>query len=407
MRQTKFVLALSSLLAACDGGTAQDDASSARDAFSLDVFVPPGSDANFPDAFAVTPDASTPAVDAGPLTGGRYGACGARTGRYFPANSWIYTDISAAPVATTSAATTAWLESQGGWGGSGRFQIDASIVVLDADASAPRVVATPDSETYDQCDNAVPVPFPAGGRVEGFDDYICPGRSAGEINSDCHLLVADFSTSTLLESYASSYEGGVFYTACNIRWDMTRDYWGARPTTTNPANWGIGRDCTSSDAAGFPIAPLLVSVGDVMSGRVEHVIRFILPNARMRRSDGTPEYVWPATHAGGPSASAIDAPIYGQQWRLRADFDPAARGLDPANPVVRAVVYGLQHYGMALADGGNIPLTFESDVTCGTTWDSLTGEDGMRVLDGIRPSDFEVLATGPVEERDDCVQFNR
>lgn len=407
MRQICLVLVASSLVAACDGTNAQPDAASARDARSLDVFVPPGTDANFPDAHAAAPEVG-PAQDSGRAApAGRYGACGARTGRYFPASSWIYTDISAAPVAATSAATTAWLESQGGWGSGGRFQIDASIVVLEADASAPRVVPTPDAETYDQCDNAVAVPFPPGGRVEGFDNYICPGRSAGEINSDCHLLVADFSTSTLFESYASSYEGGTFYTACNIRWDMTRDYWGPRPTTSNPANWGIGTDCTSADAAGFPIAPLLVSVGDVMSGQVEHVIRFILPNARMRRAAAATEYVWPATHAGGPSSTDPNAPIYGQQWRLRADFDPASRGLDPTNPVVRAVVYGLQHYGMALADGGNVPLTFESDVSCGTTWDSLMGAAGTRVLAGIQPSDFEVLATGPVEQRTDCAQFNR
>ncbi len=152
---------------------------------------------------------------------------------------------------------------------------------------------------------------------------------------------------------------------------------------------------------------MLVSVGDVMSGQVEHVIRFILPNARMRRAAAATEYVWPATHAGGPSSTDPNAPIYGQQWRLRADFDPASRGLDPANPVVRAVVYGLQHYGMALADGGNVPLTFESDVSCGTTWDSLMGAAGTRVLAGIQPSDFEVLATGPVEQRTDCAQFNR
>ena len=42
------------------------------------------------------------------------GHCGAHAGRYFPASSWIYTDISAAPMRTNSAATTAWLESNGG-----------------------------------------------------------------------------------------------------------------------------------------------------------------------------------------------------------------------------------------------------------------------------------------------------
>ncbi len=99
-----------------------------------------------------------------------------------------------------------------------------------------------------------------------------------------------------------------------------------------------------------------------------------------------------------------DAPIYGSRWRLKPGFDPSARGLDPANPVVIAVVYGLTHYGMLIADGGDIALMAEDGTDCGTSWDTLWGDSGSRVLNGIRPSDFEVLDTGGTDAGYDCVR---
>jgi serine/threonine-protein kinase len=380
--------------------TADRDAGRVEDVGGLDV---PASDVPIGDAAA---------PDTGPSVSARIGPCGARVGTYFPASSWIYTDISDAPIAEGSDATTEWLLAQGGWGGSGRFQIDTGLVVLEADASTPRITPTDadPGERYASCDLADAIPIPPGGRIEGHSDYVCPERSLGVYTEDCHLLVVDFASQRLFESFSTSVESGTLYTTCPITWDMGRDHWGPRPAADrNPMNWGLGTDCTSADAAGFPIAPLLVTVGDVMSGRVEHVIRFILPNDRMRGPSGGsgPPYVWPGTHAGGPSATDPRAPLYASQWRLRADFDPAAAGLDPANPVVRAVIYGLQHYGMALADGGNIPLTFANDAGCGTGWDALFGDAGSRVLDGILPTDFEILATGPTETREDCVRVPR
>lgn len=347
------------------------------------------------------------------------GHCGAKKGRYFPATSWIYTDITGAPLRSNSAAMTAWLEDAGGWGNNNRFQIDTSFVVLDADASTPRVApSTNDPLEYSSdCDPNVQMPVPANGRIEGYDDYVCPGRVTGDPAGDCHMLVADFASNTLSEAYQATYSGGSFYSTCTIAWNMTKDAWGAPPAagSTLPSvgqrNWGIGRDCTGPDAAGFPIAPLLFTIGDVLSGRVEHAIRFTLPNSRMQRAakDGDPEpaYVWPATHAGGPQAYDPDAPIYGSRWRLKPDFDPASRGLDPNNAVVKAVVYGLQHYGMLLSDGGEIALMAEDASDCATTWDDLWGSSGSRVLNGIRPSDFDVLDTGSSEGGWDCERNTR
>lgn len=346
------------------------------------------------------------------------GHCGARTGRYFPETSWVYADVTDAPVRGNSAATTAWLEGAGGWGNANRFQLDTSFVINDATPTARRYVSSDaDPIMYSpDCDPNVAFPLVPGGRIEGHADYVCPNRAGGRITEDCHLIVVDFDNNKLLEGYAATFEQDRLFTNCSIAWDMTRDVWGAPPAAGSmlppvaSRNWGIGRDCTGPDAAGFPIAPLLITIGDVMRGRVEHPIRFVLPNDRMQRAAAMgqpgPVYVWPATHAGGPSANDPNAPIYGSRWRLRAGFDPASRGLDPANPVVRAVVYGLQHYGMLLADGGNIALQAEDSTGCAAQWDTLWGPRGSRVLDGMRPSDFEIIDTGGTESGYDCARNN-
>jgi len=315
---------------------------------------------------------------------------------------------------------TAWLETNGGWGNSNRFQIDVSFVILDADASTPRVgVYANDPMDYSgDCDPNVMMPVPSGGHIEGYPDYTCPGRTTGNPTDDCHMLVADFSSNSLFEAYQATYSGGNFYSTCMINWNMTKDVWGAPPAAGAAAlppvaqrNWGIGRECTGPDAGGFPIAPLLFTVGDILSGKVEHAIRFALPNPRMQRAavsgDTEPVYVWPATHAGGPEAYDANAPIYGTRWRLKANFDPTSRGLDPNNAVVKAVVYGLQHYGMLLADGGEIALMAEDDGNCSATWDSLWGDPGSRALNGIRPSDFDILDTGGTDAGWDCVRNAR
>lgn len=158
---------------------------------------------------------------------------------------------------------------------------------------------------------------------------------------------------------------------------------------------GRGEQCTSADAAGFPIAPLLFTADEVAAGSIDHAISFILPNGRMRRG----VYVRPASHAGGPSASHPDAPMYRSRSRLRADYDLSSLPNDGARTVARA----MQRFGIALADGGNVALTAQSDRFGSTAqWDGLLGP---RNLDRIQPRDFEVVDTGPaIPLTYDCVR---
>jgi serine/threonine-protein kinase len=99
---------------------------------------------------------------------------------------------------------------------------------------------------------------------------------------------------------------GFFTGGCLAVWDMTKTY--------GPD--GRGLNCTSADAAGFPIAPLLFTPEEVASGEIPHAIRFILPNDRIRRRR--------LRGAGHPldrgRRGAIDTPPYGAAFRLRADF---------------------------------------------------------------------------------------
>ncbi len=298
-------------------------------------------------------------------------------GRYFPAGAWFYQDISTAALNSRSAQITQWLTDNGGWG-NGVMQIDYSFEVLEAASDTPNRTFTRTNEFYSPDCDYVPVPVPVGGVLEGESGYACAH------DGDCHLLVVDRRVNRLFEMWRANISGSTFNGGCLAAWDMTRVY-GAS---------GRGEQCTSSDAAGFPIAPLLFTADEVAAGEIAHAIRFILPNARMRKG----YYLHPATHAGAPSASSADAPTYGTRWRLRADFPLSSLPNEGARTVARA----MQKYGMALSDGGNIALTGRSDRSTTAKW---TNRLAPRDLAALKPNDFQVVDTGaPITHTNDCVR---
>src|SRR5262249_19627493 len=96
---------------------------------------------------------------------------------------------------------------------------------------------------------------------------------------------------------------------------------------------GRGEQCTSADAAGFPIAPLLFDADEVAAGQVDHATRSILPNATIRAR----ESVHPATHGPRATSGPAEAPPYGARLRLRADYPLASLPNDGARVVARAM----------------------------------------------------------------------
>jgi serine/threonine-protein kinase len=177
----------------------------------------------------------------------------------------------------------------------------------------------------------------------------------------------------LFEMWRADIRGDVFRGGCLAVWDMTRVY----PPT------GRGEQCTSADAAGYPIAPLLFDADEVAAGRVDHAIRFILPNDRIRAG----EYVHPATHGTRATSGPPDAPPYGARLRLRADYPLASLPSEGARTVARA----MQRYGMLLADGGQVALTARSDRFTQAKWAGLLGPLDLAA---VKPRDFGMIAAG-------------
>jgi serine/threonine-protein kinase len=298
-------------------------------------------------------------------------------GLFAAPNVWS-APVDAAPLHPDSAGLMARLAAQGGFG-LGRVQIDFSIAVLEADATSPTAPLVPRPGYYlPDCESGLDVPLPVGGALEGETGYACAG------GGDCHLLVVHRGAMRLFELYGANRLASGIEAQCAVTWDLARSY----PPELR------GDQCTSADAAGLPVAPLLFSADEVAAGVIEHAVRFILPNDRMRAG----AYVRPATHAGAPSGPA-DALPYGSRLRLRAGYPLPSLPSDGARVVARA----LQRYGMILADGGSVALTARDDRFTSAKWAGVG--IGARSLDALQPGDFEVVDTGPaIPLTYDCVR---
>ena len=298
-------------------------------------------------------------------------------GRLFEASNPWNTDVSTLPKSATSDGIIQALAAAGGWG-FGSMRIDFSIEVLQADATTLFLTFTPTADFYTpDCDH-VPFPVPPGGALEAETGYQCVS------DGDCHLIVVHGPTKTLYEMWRANIVGSTFYGGCAAVWDLTRAY----PATLR------GDQCTSADAGGFPIAAMLFSADEVASGAINHAIRFILPNSRIRSG----VYVRPATHAGGPTGGS-SLPPYGVRLRLRADYPLASLPSEGARVIARA----MQRYGMILSDGGNIALTAQSDRFTTHKWTQV-GVDSHS-LTAIQVSDMEVVGMGAtIPLTYDCVR---
>jgi serine/threonine-protein kinase len=301
-------------------------------------------------------------------TGGADGATSQGPGG-FPPNAPWYQDISAAGLASDSATIISNLQSVG-WG---TLKIDVSFYVNHADSSVARRSYTTNGAYYTPDCDLAPVPIPPGGAIENYplNGYTCGG-------GDCHLLV--YQGTRLYELSVASiaggqYNGSPFTGGCLAIWDLTHDYWAAGATP-----YSRGEPCTSSDAAGFPIAPILLTAADLSESQIKHALRFTLPNSLIRDS----VYVHPATHGtssggGGASGGANTMP-YGSRLRLKAGSYPGIGA--PGQIIVQA----LQTYGMFMSDGGNLYISGTSD---------LAGVVSNSVVSSLTPNDFEVVDSGP------------
>lgn len=362
-----------SSLAACDGGESSSGSGAGGGSTSSSSSSSGGttsSSSSSSGGGGASSSSSTSSSSGGPTAGGIFEA----------PNAWTK-DVSALPKDEESDKIITWLDANGGWGNGNKFQIDFSIELLRADAAAPMRAFTPTGDFYSpDCEN-VPFPVPASGAIEGEQGYACVN------DGDCHLLVIHEPSKKLYEMWRANITGpsdAQFLGGCAVTWDLTKTY---------PDNLR-GEGCTSADAGGFPISAMLFSADEVANGSIDHAIRFILPNARIRDN----VYVHPGTHSTGPTSGGADAPPYGVRFRLKQGYDESLLPSEGARVIARA----LKKYGMFLADAGNIALTGQSDRFTTHKWDEV-GVTPQSLL-GIQVTDMEVVDMGaPIVWSGDCI----
>ena len=329
-----------------------------------------------PSSRAAAPE--TASASSAPVTGGN-----------LPDSAQPWTvDVSGAAKSDRSDAILQALTDAGGWGNDNVLQTDFSIAIFNADSNTPRMDVV-GIEDYcgggPDCDSVpTQMPVPEDANIEGSQDLSCDISGDTEGQGDCHLLVADRDEQKLYELYQANQAGDSMTTQAMFIWDLNKSY---------PDNLR-GDQCTSADAAGFPIAAMTPTADEVASGAVNHALRFILPNDRMKAD----VYVHPATHAGGPESAEPDAPPYGVRFRLKPGFDESGYS-DSEKVIIKA----LKSHGMLLADGGDIALTFADDRNNTAKWADL-GIDAQSFSD-IGVDQFEVVELGDeIPLTYDCVR---
>jgi serine/threonine-protein kinase len=301
----------------------------------------------------------------------------------FPAGAVWYQDISALTPDPNSATMTA---ASIGWGtGTTAFQIDFSMHRVYASWGGVTQQPLVQEQGYylPDCDTGYGVPVPSIGAIEGSTDYTCDYA-----NNDCHLFIV--AGDTLYESFATSIDTSGLNSLCLVKWHLNLVY---------PPD-GRGDGCTSADAAGFPMAPLIFSPDEVYAamqvtnGDLGHAIRFVLPNPRMRANS----FVHPASHYGGPSGPANAIP-YGARLRLRANFD-----ISGYNAAAQVILRTLKKYGMFLSDGGSVPLTADDGLFTVHQWTDPDIAIDSHSLFGVALGDFDVMPLGTVYTVSDCTR---
>ena len=279
-----------------------------------------------------------------------------------PDNPWNQ-DISDLPVHEASAAMIARIGASKAL----QYNLDMNFIIVPADQKRVEV------KILDYPDESDPGPFPLPDeapienwpltRNENTKALPRPGQTLEQFQreamGDRHIILVDPGNGKFHEFWQAKRTDAGWQASNAATWDL-------RTGAYRPERW------TSADAAGLPIFPATVRYDECARGLVEHAMRFTV--SKTRRG-----YVLPATHWASQSHDR-DLPRMGERFRLRRSFDVSG-----FPPHAKAILMGLQKYGMIVADNGS------------DWWMSIAPDrrlQGLETLHRVKGADFEVVDTG-------------
>ena len=247
------------------------------------------------------------------------------------------------PLSDTILSTVGKKQLHPDFGGSVTYGIPYVVV----DGSTPLV---PITATYKDESDPGPMPIPGDAPVEG--------------GSDRHVLVLDRDRKRIYELFnaAKAASGGGWNCDSAAIFDLNST--GA----TRPIYW------TSADAAGLSILAGLVRYDEVMSGSINHAIRFTLVKTRKA-------FVYPGRHFASSLTATNYAPM-GARFRLKASVNISGY---PKN--VQVILKAMKEYGLIVSDnGGDFFFTGASDAR----WN----DDELNTMKQLYSTDFELVSMG-------------
>jgi len=255
------------------------------------------------------------------------------------------------------------------------------IPAIDIPYNQPYVSVT--TTVYQSYFSAAPIP--ANAPVEG------TSNSTGDRHVLVYLEAGGGMNPALYEMWQGIYEGGPWTDSSNALWPNVSS------NALTPQGMG------TSDAAGLPVAPLLVDADEVIgtgtatspNGTIRHPIRFTL-NHMLNY------WVWPATETAGvgscttaggssipteseisqssPPSSCTMTGAAGEIYRLKAaTASPACASISPQAAII---ITALRDYGIILADNG------ASGGLIGTP-DARWNDEDLSCLKSLTLADFE------------------
>jgi hypothetical protein len=215
------------------------------------------------------------------------------------------------------------------------------------------------TEYPDESDPGPGFGSPPGGAASG--SWPIPPGALIEEPSDSHLIVVNTDTGLLYEAWVAvpPGPGGTWSAANGAIFDLNSN-------ALRPDGW------TSGDAAGLPILPGLLRWDEVVSGSINHALRFTVSSSQNT-------YIWPARHQAGVADTSL--PPMGLRFRLKASFDTSG-----FSPNAQVILNCLKTYGMFVADNGSdwfINAVIDSD------WDTSV----VAEINSVPASEMEAVLT--------------
>jgi len=265
------------------------------------------------------------------------------------------------------------------FGGSGTFPNGIPAIKVPSNQADVSVTTT----LYQSYFSSAPIP--AYAPVEGTSD------STGDRHVLVYVQAGGGQTPALYEMWQGIYQGGPWTDSSNALW----------PDVSSNALTTQGNG--TSDAAGLPVAPLLLNADEVIgtgtptapNGIVQHPTRFTLTHMLNY-------WVWPATETAGvgsctasgggsiatesqisqsspPASCSMSGPA-GEIYRLKASVTtPACAATSPQAAII---ITAFRNYGIILADNG------QSGGLIGTP-DARWNDDDLSCLKSLTLGDFE------------------